>query len=70
MCKAIQDIRLEAIEQGIKQGIEQEHKRMIIVMVNLLRSMRLPDEEIVDRIVQNSGISEEEASRYVYGENN
>lgn len=39
-------------------------------MVNLLRSMRLPDEEIVDRIVQNSGISEEEASRYVYGENN
>ena len=64
MCKAIQDIRLEGIEQGVEQGVE----RTIVMTINILRSMGMSDEEIVDKIVENSNISEEDAERYVYGE--
>ena len=64
MCKAIQDIRLEGIEQGVEQGVE----RTIVMTIHILRSMGMTDEEIVDKIVENSNISEEDAERYVYGE--
>ena len=64
MCKAIQDIRLEGIEQGVEQGVE----RTIVMTIHILRSMGMSDEEIVDKIVENSNISEEDAERYVYGE--
>ena len=64
MCKAIQDIRLEGIEQGVEQGVE----RTIVMTIHILRSMGMSDEEIVDKIVENSNISEEDAKRYVYGE--
>ena len=68
MCKAIQDIRLEGIEQGIEQGVEQGVERTIVMTIHILRSMGMTDEEIVDKIVENSNISEEDAERYVYGE--
>ena len=76
MCKAIQDIRLEGIEQGIAQGIEkgvaqgveQGVEKTIVMTIHILRSMGMSDEEIVDKIVKNSNISEEDAERYVYGE--
>ena len=68
MCKAIQDIRLEGIEQGIEQGVEQGVERTIVMTIHILRSMGMSDEEIVDKIVENSNISEEDAERYVYGE--
>ena len=68
MCKAIQDIRLEGIEQGIEQGVEQGVERTIVMTINILRSMGMSDEEIVDKIVENSNISEEDAESYVYGE--
>ena len=64
MCKAIQDIRLEGIEQGVEQGVE----RTIVMTIHILRSMGMTDEEIVYKIVENSNISEEDAERYVYGE--
>ena len=64
MCKAIQDIRLEGIEQGVEPGVE----RTIVMTIHILRSMGMSDEEIVDKIVENSNISEEDAERYVYGE--
>ena len=75
MCKAIQDIRLEGIEQGIAQGIEkgvaqgveQGVEKTIVMTIHILRSMGMSDEEIVDKIVENSNISEEDAERYVYG---
>ena len=64
MCKAIQDIRLEGIEQGVEQGVE----RTIVMTIHILRSMGMSDEDIIDKIVENSNISEEDAERYVYGE--
>ena len=71
MCKAIQDIRLEGYEEGIEQGIEQGIERgieqTVLMMSNILRSMGLSDEEIIEKITDNSNISEEDAERYVYG---
>ena len=40
MCKAIQDIRLEGIEQGVEQGVE----RTIVMTIHILRSMGMTDE--------------------------
>lgn len=60
MCKAIQDIRLEGIEQGVE--------RTILMTIHILRSMGMTDQDIIDKIVENSNISEEDAERYVYGE--
>ena len=68
MCKAIQDIRLEGIEQGIEQGVEQGVEKTIVMTIHILRSMGMSDDDIIDKIVENSNISEEDAERYVYGE--
>ena len=64
MCKAIQDMRRESLEQGI----EQERRRMILVMANLLRTTGISENEMIDRIADSTGISEEEAFFYVYGD--
>ena len=39
-----------------------------MMTVQILRAMGLTDEEIIDKIVENSSISEENAARYVHGE--
>ena len=71
MCKAIQDIRLEGLMEGRmegrREGIEQGVEETVLMTVNILRSLGMTDEDIVDKIVENSSISEEEAERYVYG---
>ena len=75
MCKAIQDIRLEGyeegieqgLEQGLEQGVEQGVRQTVLMMSNILRSMGMSDEDIIQKIVENSNISEEDAARYVYG---
>ena len=61
MCKAIQDMRRESLEQGI----EQERRRMILVMANLLRTTGISENEMIDRIADSTGISEEEARNCV-----
>ena len=76
MCKAIQDIRLEGFERGVEQGIEQGIEQGVVLgidgtifmTINILRSLGMSDEDIIDKIVDNSSISEEDAERYVYGE--
>ena len=68
MCKAIQDIRLEGLMEGRMEGIEQGTERTILMTISILRSLGMTDEEIVEKIVENSSISEENAERYVYGE--
>lgn len=71
MCKAIQDIRLEGIAigeaRGEVRGKEQERQRMVTVMAALLRSMGMTEEEIIEKIADSTGISEEDIFRYVCG---
>ena len=47
---------------------EQERRRMILVMANLLRTTGISENEMIDRIADSTGISEEEAFFYVYGD--
>lgn len=65
MCKAIQDMRLESLEQGI----EQERQRMILVMASLLRDTGLSENDIIDRITVSTGLTVDDVSRYLYGGN-
>ena len=37
------------------------------MMTRILRSMRMSDEQIIEKIVENSNIIPEDAERYVYG---
>ena len=54
--------------EGRMEGIEQGTERTILMTISILRSLGMTDEEIVEKIVENSSISEENAERYVYGE--
>lgn len=56
MCKAIEDIRIEGREEGI------------IGTVDILRSIGISDDDIVNKIANRFSLSEEDAERYVYGE--
>ena len=61
MCKALEDIKNEGISEGISQGVEIG----IHALVKTLKSMDASGDFIVDRIVEEFGLSENNAKKYV-----
>ena len=57
MCKALEDIKNEGISQGVEIGIH--------ALVKTLKSMDASGDFIVDRIVEEFGLSENNAKKYV-----
>lgn len=58
MCKAIEDLRAEAREQGIEQGIEQN---LLANARNLMRAVGWTARETLERL----GVPEAERDRYL-----
>lgn len=57
MCKALEDIKQEGISRGIEMGIN--------ALVKTLKSMDVSNDFIVDRIVEEFGLSQNNAEKYV-----
>ena len=54
----------KGIEQGIEQGIERGMEKGIAGAVAILKSMGEPFEKIVERLMQQYGLSRDEAVKY------
>lgn len=59
MCKAIEDIRLEGYEEGFEEGIKGA--------VDLLRSVGISNDDMVNKIATRFSLTDEDAEHYVYG---
>lgn len=58
--------RLEkGMQQGIQQGIQQGMRQGISTLVKSLRDFRIPDEKILEKIMQEYNMTEEEAKTYL-----
>lgn len=62
MCKAIEDIRREGYEEGYKEGLKESIKGTI----DVLRSVGISNDDMVNKIAGIFSLNEEDAKCYVY----
>lgn len=61
MCKAIEDMRAEERNEGLEQGLEQGFYGTI----SILRSMNVPEEQIIEKIMDTFKLTRDDAVRYM-----
>ena len=57
MCKAIEDMRAEERNEGLEQGFYGT--------ISILRSMNVPEEQIIEKIMDTFKLTRDDAVRYV-----
>ena len=61
MCKALEDMKASAIQKG-KQ---EEREQSIIILVESLRELDIPEEDILRKIEEKYQLTQEEAAEFV-----
>lgn len=61
MCKALEDMKASAIQKG-KQ---EEREQSIIILVESLRELDIPEEDILRKIEEKYQLTQEEAVEFV-----
>ena len=61
MCKALEDMKASAMQKG-KQ---EEREQSIIILVESLRELDIPEEDILRKIEEKYQLTQEEAAEFV-----
>lgn len=65
MCKALEDMKASAIQKGKQEGKQEEREQSIIILVESLRELDIPEEDILRKIEEKYQLTQEEAAEFV-----
>lgn len=65
MCKALEDMKASAIQKGKQEGKQEEREQSIIILVESLRELDIPEEDILRKIEEKYQLTQEEAVEFV-----
>ena len=65
MCKALEDMKASAIQEGKQEGKQEEREQSIIILVESLRELDIPEEDILRKIEEKYQLTQEEAAEFV-----
>ena len=65
MCKALEDMKASAIQEGKQEGKQEEREQSIIILVESLRELDIPEEDILRKIEEKYQLAREEAVEFV-----
>lgn len=65
MCKALEDMKASAIQKGKQEGKQEEREQSIIILVESLRELDIPEEDILRKIEEKYQLAREEAVEFV-----
>ena len=65
MCKALEDMKASAIQKGKQEGKQEEREQSIIILVESLRELDIPEEDILKKIEEKYQLAREEAVEFV-----
>ena len=65
MCKALEDMKASAIQKGKQEGKQEEREQSIIILVESLRELDIPEEDILRKLEEKYQLTQEEAVEFV-----